>query len=158
MLETSERYRISPIAVCSDAEFPCTLSGVGPHVNGRLGSPSEFKCRVRGELLVGAKGEHAIPGDSGGPVYCDGAVVGIVSSVRLPSDRNPAPTNRLQYRGTTTRIVRTKTVLKWIQTQYQCGPQGCPIILRPAIRQPMAGLTIPIGPPQICLLYTSRCV
>lgn len=148
LLETSTRFKISPLAVAPDSELKVTLEGVGPHVHDQRQRPS-FQGRVRGELMVGLKGEHAIPGDSGGPVYCDGAVVGIVSSVRLPSDRSPMPTSRLQYRGTTTRIVRTKTVLKWIQTQYQCGPQGCPIILRPAIRQPMAGLTIPIGPPQI---------
>ncbi len=148
LLETTARFMVSPLAVAPDSELSCTLEGVGPHVHDQRQKP-QFRCRVRGELLVGSRGEHAIPGDSGGPVYCDGAVIGIVSTVQLPSTRHPAPSNRTQYKGTFTRIVRTKTVLKWIQTQYQCGPQGCPIILRPAIRQPMAGLTIPIGPPQV---------
>lgn len=149
LLEVPAKFRISPIAIVSpDTEIPCTLEGVGPHVHAQRSS-SQFRCRVRGDLLVGSKGEHAIPGDSGGPVYCDGAVIGIVSMVKVPQFGSPRPTNRLQYRGTTTRIVRTNSILKWMQTQYQCGPQGCPIILRPSVRQPMAGIAIPMGPPQV---------
>lgn len=120
--------------------------GFGPEYHGR--KAVGFAGKLKGSRFFGDGGLHAITGDSGAPVVVDGAAVGVVSSVRWRAS------HRAQYstRDASTEIVAAATVREFVAQYYtpgQCGPNGCPIYVRPQIQQPRILGIIPAGPPRV---------
>lgn len=77
-------------------------------------------------------------GDSGGPAVASGGAFGVVAGYYTDQP-------------TVACIVPTRHLIKCLNRRYsatQCGPNGCPIYLRPRIQQPMIGIGLPIGPPR----------
>lgn len=148
--EIQADLKVSPIA---DADLPpgseVLVEGAGPTAN-RTRERIAFAGVVESsDSLIGSSGDHAIPGDSGGPVFSDSCVVGIVTAVEMTNGQRTPPRSRREMRGAKSLFVPASKVRAWLETQYQCGPQGCPIVVRPIVRQPMIGIGIPVGPPQV---------
>ena len=79
-----------------------------------------------------------VQGDSGCPAVTSQGVIGVV--VGYYTDQ-----------PTVACVVPTRHLIKCLNRRYsatQCGPNGCPIYLRPRIQQPMIGIGLPIGPPR----------
>jgi hypothetical protein len=86
------------------------------------------------ELVVN-EDSQVIPGDSGCPVVYEDRTVGLVRAFFNDSPRE-------------TLIIPAVDVHRFVtKCQWQCTPNGC--YIRQRVRQPIAGLVIPIGPPQI---------
>lgn len=148
--EIQADLKVSPIA---DADLPpgsqVLVEGAGPTAN-RTRERIAFAGVVESsDSLIGSSGDHAIPGDSGGPVFSESCVVGIISQVEMLNGQKAPPRSRREMRGAKSLFVPASKVRAWLETQYQCGPQGCPIVIRPIVRQPMIGFGLPIGPPQV---------
>ena len=150
----------SPIADDSPVGAEVLVVGYGGKLNNTV-DPLSFPARIVDDgYLIGEHGEHAIPGDSGGPVYArlkDGreCCVGIVSMYTFdgmsPSGHISA-TNRRQYASKRARtgFVKSKVIYEWCQRRYGgCANGICPIQIRQHIQQPMIGIGIPYGQPRI---------
>ena len=128
------------------------VSGFGPTF-AKTGDGFSFTGTVEeAGILRGVSGDHAMPGDSGGAVICSTsegkALVGIITAHEGSS---PAKSRRA-YAETRARtgFVSAEKIYEFVETQYGGCVNGlCPIRVRPAIRQPMIGVGIPFGPPQI---------
>lgn len=152
VLEISRRLRVTPLGDVTPIGESVVVQGFGPRLN-HSGESLWFDGTIEdSENLRGANGEHAIPGDSGGPVLYETeaglALVGIVT--RHEGDR---PANRrtqfASFRARTG-FVPAQTIVSFVQAQYGGCPGGvCPIRIRPQIQRPMIGIGIPIGPPRI---------
>jgi hypothetical protein len=111
------------------------VPGFGPLFNGRSDSMLVRHGRVEDLELVVNEDSQVIPGDSGCPVVYEDRTVGIVRAFFNDSPRQ-------------TQIIPAVKVHKFLtKCQWQCGPNGC--YIRQRVRQPIAGLVIPIGPPQV---------
>jgi hypothetical protein len=111
------------------------VPGFGPHYEGRSNSSLVRRARLDELNWVVNTDQQVVPGDSGCPVVYEDQTVALVrafqSNARLNTQIIPA--------------VKVDRFLK--KCQWQCGPGGC--YIRQRIRQPIAGIAIPIGPPQI---------
>jgi hypothetical protein len=111
------------------------VPGFGPLFHGRGESLLVRHGRVEDLELVVNEDSQVIPGDSGCPVVYKDRTVGIVRAFFNDSPRQ-------------TQIIPAVKVHKFLtKCQWQCGPGGC--YIRQRVRQPIAGVVIPIGPPQI---------
>lgn len=112
------------------------VPGFGPLFNGRNDSLLVRHGRVEELELVVNSDSQVVPGDSGCPVVYRDRTVGIVRAFF-----NDAPRE--------TQIIPAVKVHKFLtRCQWQCIPgQDC--YIRQRVRQPIAGIAIPIGPPQI---------
>jgi hypothetical protein len=111
------------------------VPGFGPFFNGRDDSLLVRHGRVEDLELVVNSDSQVVPGDSGCPVVYQDRTVGIVRAFFNDSPRE-------------TQIIPAVKVHKFLtRCQWQCTPNGC--YIRQRVRQPIAGLVIPIGPPQI---------
>jgi hypothetical protein len=112
------------------------VPGFGPLFNGRNDSLLVRHGRVEDLELVVNSDSQVVPGDSGCPVVYQDRTVGIVRAFFNDSPRE-------------TQIIPAVRVHKFLtKVQWQCiSGQGC--YIRQRVRQPIAGLVIPIGPPQI---------
>ena len=93
------------------------------------------------EWLKAEGGKHPVPGDSGGPViiqYGNGkqAVAGLIVGYETNSKD--------------VRYVHCRRIVEFIKTQYGSCPT-CPEYVRPIVRQPMIGIGLPVGPPEILI-------
>lgn len=130
----------------ANGDQPAQIWGYGPEYHGR--KAVGFSGRIRGSRFFGDGGLHAITGDSGAPVVVDEAAVGVVSSIRWRA----ATRSDYSTRDASTEIVPAATVRMFVAQYYsggQCGPNGCPIYVRPQIQQPRILGIIPAGPPQV---------
>lgn len=141
-----------------------TVVGYGELLRDRQKGQISFRARVKDKMdfagrdpvqtLVGDNGEQVIPGDSGGGVFVRdqsgrSLCCGVISFYYGPSK---TITHRRQFASQRVRsgFVSSRTVHHYIETQYNSCPNGqCPIQVRPRIRQPMIGIGIPVGPPQV---------
>jgi len=111
------------------------VPGFGPFFNGRNDSLLVRHGRVEDLELVVNSDSQVVPGDSGCPVVYQDRTVGIVRAFFNDSPRE-------------TQIIPAVKVHKFLtRCQWHCTPNGC--YIRQRVRQPIAGLVIPIGPPQI---------
>jgi hypothetical protein len=111
------------------------VPGFGPLFNGRSDAMLVRHGRVEDLELVVNSDSQVVPGDSGCPVVYQDRTVGIVRAFFSDSPRQ-------------TQIIPAVKVHKFLtKCQWQCGRGGC--YIRQRVRQPIAGLVIPIGPPQI---------
>lgn len=112
------------------------VPGFGPLFNGRNDSLLVRHGRVEELELVVNSDSQVVPGDSGCPVVYQDRTVGIVRAFFNDSPRE-------------TQIIPAVKVHKFLtRCQWQCIPgQDC--YIRQRVRQPIAGIAIPIGPPQI---------
>lgn len=111
------------------------VPGFGPLFNGRGDSLLVRHGRVEDLELVVNSDSQVVPGDSGCPVVYEDRTVGIVRGFFSDSPRQ-------------TQIIPAVKVHRFLtRVQWQCGPGGC--YIRQRVRQPIAGVVIPIGPPQI---------
>ncbi len=114
---------------------PVEVPGFGPMFHGRGDSMLIRHGRVEDLELVVNSDSQVVPGDSGCPVVYEDRTVGIVRAFFNDSPRE-------------TQIIPAVKVHKFLtRCQWQCGPSGC--YIRQRVRQPIAGVVIPIGPPQI---------
>lgn len=118
--------------------------GFGPEYWGS-GEAGDFHGTLMASEIHGDGGLHPIQGDSGGPVIADDRVVGIVcgyvSTVARTDDAS---------RNYPTVYAGLSEIRECLQQVYRsCPPGGCPIYIRPEIRQPVVGIGIPVGPPQV---------
>lgn len=93
------------------------------------------------EWLKAEGGKHPVPGDSGGPViieYGNGkqAVAGLI----IGYDTRTKDVN----------YVHCRRIVDFVKTQYGSCPT-CPEYVRPIVRQPMIGIGLPVGPPEILI-------
>jgi hypothetical protein len=150
VVETAIRFRPTEMAEKSPVGLTVHIEGAGPAAN-ETDEPLSFTGRILSDdTISGTDGLHVCLGDSGGPVLArdsDGSevVVGIVYAVE--SDRGPI--RRTEFRGARTRYVSSQKIVTWFRTQYSCPPGGCQIRVRPRVVQPMIGIGIPTGPPQV---------
>lgn len=95
-----------------------------------------------------------IQGDSGGPVYAKTetggySVCGIVYG--YPNTAPEGLIRRSSHRAYKSASLFTpcRAFASWIETQYGCGPQGCPIQIRKQVIQPVGPLGFPRGPARV---------
>lgn len=111
------------------------VPGFGPLFNGRSDSLLVRHGRVEDLELVVNSDSQVVPGDSGCPVVYQDRTVGIVRAFFNDSPRE-------------TQIIPAVRVERFLtRCQWQCQNGRC--YIRQRIRQPIAGVVIPIGPPQI---------
>lgn len=152
-VETTIRLRPNCLADSVPVGSVAIVEGAGPSA-WKTSEDVVFRAKLIDEQwLVGSRGEHVIPGDSGGPVLCRTtssgyAVVGIVEGFEAPTTVEPS--SRMAHAGSRTRFVPAARIVKFVQSQYGSCPGGiCPIQIRQQIQQPMIGIGIPTGPPRI---------
>lgn len=151
-IETDATLKTMPLGDMTPIGEPVSVAGFGP-LYGNTDDGFQFTGKILdSETLTGTDGTHVMPGDSGGPIVCSTergpAVVGIISyhDGDTPADSRRTFASRRCKSG----FVRVETITQFVTTQYGGCPGGvCPIRVRPAIRQPMFGIGIPIGPPHI---------
>lgn len=115
------------------------MPGYGPYFHGRATRIDVRRGRWTQDSRVRLDSSRIVPGDSGCPAVGPDGVVGVVVGYE---SSNP---NMVE-------IVHSKYILRTLSKRYvatQCGPRGCPIYIRPRVQQPMIGIGIPVGPPQI---------
>lgn len=151
-----------PTPLCSDVNVGDSVKvvGFGPRLHSSQ-EPDSFIGTISNTVngtdwdMELTSNKHVITGDSGGEVLLDGTklCVGIVSNYSFPEMVTGVATaqSRTQYARykPKTGFVSSKTVVRFMQRTYQCGPQGCPIQLVPRYQQPMIGIGIPVGPPRV---------
>ena len=127
------------------------IYGYGPEYHGR--TAVGFNGYILNETFIaGESGYHPIPGDSGAPAVVGDTVVGAIIGYEMP---NIKTTYRSDYAERRLRTLYAPAqeikvfLTQYYQQQSQCGPNGCYIYGRPAVIQPRAGITFPVGPPQI---------
>lgn len=125
--------------------------GFGPRLQG-TGSELAWGVTIFDDYLRGEGWVHPVPGDSGGPVVVrreDGeeVVAGIVTGY----DGTDSATARTQLTRTRprTRFIPASTIVEYVRTQYGACPTCPPMYVRPEVRQPMLGIGIPVGPPEV---------
>jgi hypothetical protein len=156
VIELPARLQVTPLGDTTPLQQRVTVAGFGPKLNDS-GESFSFVGKIEehsaeDSTLRGLNGEHAIPGDSGGPVLYDSengpALVGIVTK----HEGDTPATHRTQFASMRARtgFVPAETIVSFVQAQYGGCPGGaCPIRIRPQIQQPMIGIGLPIGPPRI---------
>jgi len=153
LMECDELLTGVPIGDETPIDQEVVVSGFGPTF-ANIAEDLSFNGRIEESgILRGVSGQHVMPGDSGGAVVCStsegNALVGIITdhegSVPAKSRRSYAKTKAR------TGFVSAEKIYAFVQTQYgNCQNGLCrPIRIRPSIRQPMIGIGLPIGPPQI---------
>lgn len=133
-----------PVADSVEPGVRVRCGGFGPEYWGS-GEAGDFHGTLMSSEIRGDGGLHPIQGDSGGPVIAEDRVVGIVcgyvSTVARTDDAS---------RNYPTVYAGLSEIRECLQQVYQrCPPGGCPIYIRPEIRQPVVGIGIPVGPPQV---------
>lgn len=148
---------VAILEVCGDPLKVTDLVDAVPHgaevrVTGcnplilKLSEDGYFYARSDGEdMLTG--NYHAAVGDSGGGVFYNGCLVGIVSGHE--STGQGTATRRTQFTGARTVVVPASTITQFVKTQYNCPNGRCRINIRQRIQQPMIGFGLPVGPPRI---------
>ena len=151
-LEVPVALEVTPLGDSTPVGDAVQVQGYGPRLNGSGESLTFFAHVTAADSLRGDNGEHAIPGDSGGPVIYETesgpVLVGVVTHHEgdVPATRR---TQLARHRASTLFVPAT-TIVTFVQSQYGGCPRGvCPIRVRPQIQQPMVGIGIPIGPPRI---------
>jgi len=122
------------------------IGGFGPLYN-QSGPVESFSGVIYEQEIHGDGGLHPIVGDSGGPVTQDDEVVGIVSGYVETSCRSDHAERA--YPTVYSDLDDINECLAQVYQSGRCGPNGCPIYIRPQIQQPMIGIGIPVGPPRI---------
>lgn len=128
-----------------------SIYGFGPEYHGR--TAVGFNGYVIDDTFIeGDSGYHPIPGDSGAPAVIGDTVVGVIIGHESPSIktayRSDYAERRLRTVYASGKDIRV-LLDQYYQQQSQCGPNGCYIYGRPTVIQPRAGITFPVGPPQI---------
>lgn len=154
VLELPARLQVTPLGDAAPEGAECLVEGFGPRANAS-GDRFWFRGQITGsEHLRGVSGEHAIPGDSGGPVLCKSSAGACVVGIVTAHD-GPTPARyRTQFarEKARTRFVPAETIVTFVRSQYGgCDVGICPVPVRvrPQIQQPMLGIGIPVGPPRI---------
>jgi len=159
IIEVPIMLRAIPIAEDNcPAGQPVLVEGYGPKLHRQLDSIG-FRARIVSEnLLIGDQGEHVVQGDSGGPVILTSSNGPAIAGVISGHEGKIAATSRHTFSRTKAKTIFTPTrvIRRFVQSQYnrgysqaQCGPQGCPIVIQPRVRQPMVGIGFPVGPPVV---------
>lgn len=133
-----------PLADAVEPGVRVRCGGFGPEYWGS-GEAGDFHGTLMPSEIRGDGGLHPIQGDSGGPVIADDRVVGIVCGYVATVARTDDAASHYPtvYAG-------LSEIRECLQQVYQrCPPGGCPIYIRPEIRQPMVGIGIPVGPPRV---------
>lgn len=123
------------------------VEGLGPCFAREQNWELRFRGRVTEKTyLTGVDGEHAMPGDSGGPVIHEGRVVGIVvaheGAVGAKHRREFA---RVRAR---TRFVSSEVLCSFINSRY-CPNGRCQIQIRPQVVRPVGPFGFASGPPHV---------
>ena len=135
---------------------PAEVTGFGPFFH-RLRTPAKFAAEIiSDDELRGLSGEHVIPGDSGGPVLIEVDGRELCVGVVVSHEGDSPARSREQFPYARTQFVPASRICQFIQSQCPGGicpirvsPRGPQIFVRPEIRQPMIGIGVPVGPPQI---------
>lgn len=114
------------------------LVGYGPEYQGQLNGNAVRFGRLSDEETITQTSHQVVPGDSGGAVAYQYQTIGLISGFVTDC---PSQTVFVSARKIHRCVSRIYTV--------RCPPGGCPIYLRPSVRQPILGIGIPIGPPQL---------
>ncbi len=114
------------------------IPGYGPEYNGLTHGLNVRNGILGKDALIRMQNGLVIQGDSGCPAVGDHGVVGVITGY-TKCDRS------LTVMEPSSRIVEC---LQRRYPQSACGPEGCPIYLRPQYQQPMLGIGIPMGPPR----------
>lgn len=126
------------VETCAEGD-EIEMPGYGPMAHGRSKTIEVRRGVWKADQRVRLYSSLIISGDSGCPAIGPKGVVGVV----VGYDRdNPAMIE----------IVHSKHIIRTINRRYsatQCGPNGCPIYIRPRIQQPMIGFGLPVGPPRV---------
>lgn len=153
LMECDELLPGVPIGDETPIDSEVVVCGFGPSF-AQIKEELSFNGRIEeAGILRGISGEHVMPGDSGGAVVCSTsegkALVGIITD---HEGSTPAKSRR-SYARTRARtgFVSAEKIYAFVHTQYgNCANGMCrPIRIRPSIRQPMIGIGLPIGPPQV---------
>lgn len=123
------------------------ISGFGPEYFGR--TACSFFGVIDDGSVLGEKGLHPIPGDSGAPVVIgEDTVVGVISGYDTPYQRTSFRSDYAEQRLRTryTGVIRIRECLQ--QCYQPCPPGGCRIWIRQEYRQPIGFLGMPAGPVQ----------
>lgn len=115
---------------------PLEVVGYGQRFQIRHGILAETSRDQPTLIRVHMQDSQVIPGDSGGPgITQTKEVAGIISGFETD---NPMVTF-------ITPVSRIRRCLQQAYRRYSCPPGGCPLY----IRQPIVGIGVPAGPPQI---------
>lgn len=115
------------------------MPGYGPVMNDQSKRSVVRLGQAKTDTDVHLTSGRIVQGDSGCPAVTSQGVIGVV--VGYYTDQ-----------PTVACVVPTRHLIKCLNRRYsatQCGPNGCPVYLRPRIQQPMIGIGLPVGPPRI---------
>ncbi len=123
------------------------ISGFGPEYYGR--EACSFFGVIDDGSVLGERGLHPIPGDSGAPVVSgENVVVGVISGYDTPYQRTSFRSEYADQR-LRTRYTGVIKIRECLQQCYQsCPSGGCRIWIRQEYRQPIGFLGFPSGPVQ----------